>query len=193
MSPDCFVTHVPGLSRPESRVPSPESRVPSPDLVYIYDRLSSVLSRKSKYGLKALLVLAQEAGRGPVLISELASREAIPRKFLEAILVELKRHGVVQSRKGKGGGYFLRRAPSEITFGDVIRILEGPLAMVPCVSQTAYMKCVECVDERTCGVRLAMKEVRDATARILDHTTLVDMNTRMATAARVAPKRRRTS
>ena len=106
-----------------------------------------MLSRKSKYGLKALLILAQEAGRGPVLISELAGREAIPKKFLEAILLELKRHGVVQSRKGKGGGYFLRRRPAEITFGEVIRVLDGPLAAVPCVSQMAYMKCTECVDE----------------------------------------------
>ena len=146
-----------------------------------------MLSRKSKYGLKALLVLGQEAGRGPVLISELASREAIPKKFLEAILLELKRHGVVQSQKGKGGGYFLRREPADITFGEVIRVLEGPLAAVPCVSQTAYMECSECVDEATCGVRLAMKEVRDATAQILDHTTLADVN------ARVARKRRKSS
>ena len=150
-----------------------------------------MLSRKSKYGLKALLVLAQEAGRGPVLISELARREAIPRKFLEAILLELKRHGLVQSRKGKGGGYFLRRGPAEITFGEVIRVLEGPLAMVPCVSRTAYATCVDCVDERACGVRLAMKEVRDATARILDHTTLVDMNSRLAVNARARRKRQK--
>jgi len=95
-----------------------------------------VLSRKSKYGLKALLILAQDAGSGPVLISELARREAIPKKFLEAILLELKRHGVVQSRKGKGGGYFLRRKPNEITFGEVIRVLEGPLAAVPWVLVT---------------------------------------------------------
>jgi Rrf2 family protein len=135
-----------------------------------------LLSRKSKYGLKALLVLAQEAGRGPVLVSELARRDAIPKKFLEAILLELKRHGIVESKKGKGGGYFLRRGPDEITFGEVLRVLDGPLAAVPCVSHTAYMKCTECVDERTCGVRLAMKEVRDATARILDSTTLVDVN-----------------
>src|SRR5712691_3132886 len=145
-----------------------------------------VLSRKSKYGLKALLVLAQEAGHGPVLISELADRDAIPKKFLEAILLELKRHGLVQSQKGKGGGYFLRRKPSDITFGQVIRLLEGPLAAVPCVSQTAYMTCVECVDEHTCGVRLAMKEVRDATAKILDHTTLADVNARVARKRRTA-------
>ena len=114
------------------------------------------------------------------MISELARRDAIPQKFLEAILLELKHHGVVESRKGKGGGYFLRRKPAEITFGEVIRVLDGPLAAVPCVSQMAYMKCVECVDEATCGVRLAMKQVRDATAEILDHTTLAGVNTKVA-------------
>jgi len=144
------------------------------------------MTNKSKYGLKALLVLAQEAGRGPVLVADLADREAIPRKFLETILLELKHRGVVQSRKGRGGGYFLRRKPSEVTFGEVIRVLEGPLAAVPCVSQTAYMKCAECVDEQTCGVRLAMKVVRDATARILDHTTLADVNARIGRRRRQA-------
>jgi len=139
-----------------------------------------MLSRKSKYGLKALLLLAQEPGRGPVLISKLADRDAIPKKFLEAILLELKRHGVVHSKKGKGGGYFLHRKQSEITFGEVIRVLDGLLAAVPCVSQMAYMKCIECVDEQTCGVRLAMKEVRDATAEILDNTTLADVNKKLA-------------
>jgi Rrf2 family protein len=138
--------------------------------------MRAVLSRKSKYGLRALLVLAHEDGSGPMLVSALAAREAIPKKFLEAILLELKRSGLVQSRRGKGGGYSLRRSPAEITFGDVIRVLEGPLALVPCVSQTAYTKCAECLDERTCGVRIAMKDVRDATARILDHTTLADIN-----------------
>ena len=153
-----------------------------------------MLSSKSKYGLKALLILAREAGRGPVLISELADREAIPRKFLEAILLELKRHGVVQSKKGKGGGYFLRRTPAEITFGEVIRVLDGPLAAVPCVSRLAYMKCNECLDEQTCGVRLAMKEVRDATARILDGTTLADVNARTARLHRkVGGNRRKTA
>jgi Rrf2 family protein len=150
-----------------------------------------VLSRKSKYGLKALLVLAQAEGRGPVLVSEIADREAIPKKFLEAILLDLKRHGLVQSKKGKGGGYFLRRGPAEITFGDVIRVLEGPLALVPCVSQTAYMKCTECVDERTCGVRLAMKDVRDATARILDHKTLANVNVQLTRIERRAAGARR--
>jgi Rrf2 family protein len=139
-----------------------------------------MLSKKSKYGLKALLVLADEAGRGPIQTSELAEREGLPKKFLEAILLELKRHGLLQSKKGRGGGYVLGRQPADITVGQVIRVLEGPLALIPCVSQTAYMKCEECVDERTCGIRLAMKEVRDATARILDNTTLADLNARVA-------------
>ena len=143
-----------------------------------------MLSRKAKYGLKALLALAEHANTGPVLISELATRDAIPKKFLEAILLELRRRGLVESKKGKGGGYFLRRKPEDISFSDVIRALDGPLAAVPCVSQTAYMRCVECVDEETCGVRFAMKEVRDATAQILDRTTLADINGQVARTAR---------
>ena len=145
-----------------------------------------MLSKRSKYGLKALLILAAEAGRGPVLVSELAEREAIPRKFLEAILLDLNRHGLVTSKKGKGGGYFLRRSPSDITFGDAVRALEGPLALVPCVSQTAYQRCADCPDEASCGVRLAMGEVRDATARILDGMTLADVSGRVARKRRLA-------
>jgi Rrf2 family protein len=143
-----------------------------------------VLTKKSKYGLKAVLVLAEEAGRGPVLVSELASRQRLPKKFLEAILLELKRHGLLQSKKGRGGGYFLSRKPADIMVGQVIRVLDGPLALIPCVSQTAYMKCEECVDEQTCGVRLAMKDVRDATARILDNMTLAGLNAQVARAGR---------
>ena len=149
-----------------------------------------MLTRKSKYGLKALLVLAEDADRGPVLISELAERQRLPKKFLEAILLELKRAGLLHSKKGKGGGYVLGRKPTEITVGQVIRVLEGPLALTPCVSQTAYRRCEECPDEAACGVRLAMKEVRDATARILDNTTLAGLNARVARAgARPEPGR----
>lgn len=150
-----------------------------------------MLTRKSKYGLKALLVLAEDADSGPVLISELADRQRLPKKFLEAILLELKRHGLLHSKKGKGGGYVLGRKPAEITVGQVIRILEGPLALTPCVSQTAYRKCDECVDERTCGVRLAMKEVRDATANILDNTTLATLNERVARSGAAKPRRKK--
>lgn len=141
--------------------------------------------------MKALLLLAQESGRGPVLISRLAERDGLPHKFLEAILLDLKRHGLVESRKGKGGGYYLLRKPEEITFGEVIRVLEGPLALVPCVSQTAYRPCVECVDEATCGVRLAMQQVRDATADILDGTTLSDINGQLRRRSRSPAARRR--
>ena len=143
-----------------------------------------MLTRKSKYGLKAMLLLAGEPDRRPVLIADLAERQQLPKKFLEAILLELKRHGLLGSKKGKGGGYFLGRDPAKITLGQVIRILDGPLALIPCVSQTAYMKCDECVDEQTCGIRLAMKEVRDATAHILDNTSLVALNTQVAGARR---------
>lgn len=134
-----------------------------------------MLSRKSKYALKALAVLAKEYGQGPVLISDMAQRDEIPRKFLEIILLELKNAGMLQSRKGKGGGYSLGRPPHQITLGHVIRVLDGPLAPLPCVSRTAYVRCRECRDERTCGIRMVMKEVRDATAQILDATTLADM------------------
>ena len=125
-----------------------------------------------------MLALAQDTGRGPVQASELAERQRLPRKFLEAILLDLKRHGLVDSKKGRGGGYVLSRKPGDITVGQIIRVLEGPLALTPCVSQTAYRRCEECVDEETCGIRLAMKEVRDATAHILDNTTLAGLNAR---------------
>lgn len=139
-----------------------------------------MLTKKSKYGLKAVLVLAEHPGGGPVQISELADRQRLPRKFLEAILLELKRHGLLQSKKGKGGGYSLSRDPSEVTLGQIIRALDGPLALIPCVSQTAYQKCDECIDEETCGIRLAMKAVRDATAQILDNTSLAALNAQVA-------------
>ena len=138
-----------------------------------------MLSKKSKYGLKALLELAAESGQRPVQASELAERQGLPRKFLEAILLELKRHGLLHSKKGRGGGYVLTRKPGDITIGQVIRVLDGPLALTPCVSRTAYRRCDECLDEETCGIRLAMKEVRDATAHILDNTTLAGLNARV--------------
>jgi Rrf2 family protein len=134
-----------------------------------------MLSKKAKYALKALLALAKEHDQGPVLISDIAQQENIPKKFLELILLELKHQGILQSKKGKGGGYFLGKAPEAITIGQVVRVVDGPLAPLPCVSQTAYMKCDECEDEKTCGIRIMMKEVRDATANILDGTSLADV------------------
>ena len=133
------------------------------------------MSTKTKYALKALQVLTKEYGQGPVLISEIARRESIPAKFLELILLELKNQGILQSKKGKGGGYFLARPPQTVSVGQVVRTVEGPLAPLPCVSRTSYMRCRECRDERSCGIRIVMKDVRDATARILDSTTLADV------------------
>jgi Rrf2 family protein len=141
-----------------------------------------MLSRRAKYGLKALIYLADHAGDGPVVIEELSRRESIPRKFLEQILLELKKHGLLFSRKGRGGGYELGKPPEQIAVGAVVRILDGPLAPVPCVSVTAYMRCAECPDEKTCGVRLVMKDVRDAIAEILDNATLADVVRRVRAA-----------
>ena len=138
-----------------------------------------MLSKKTKYGLKAMLELAGETTRGPLQASELADRQRLPKKFLEAILLELTRHGLLQSKLGRGGGYVLTRKPGDITVGEIVRVLEGPLALIPCVSKTAYRRCDECLDEETCGIRLAMKEVRDATSHILDNTTLAGLNARV--------------
>src|SRR3989338_8890253 len=130
-----------------------------------------MLSQKTKYALKALVLLAdnEKTKSGPVLISDLAERGKSPQKFLEAILLELKNHGILQSKKGKGGGYSLAKSPEEIKIGGIVRILEGPLAVLPCASQTAYRKCDECRDEEVCGIRMLFKEVRDTTAEILDN------------------------
>ena len=108
-------------------------------------------------------------------IADLAREEHIPAKFLELILLVLKHQGVLQSRKGKGGGYLLARDPKDIYLGQVVRMFDGPLAPVPCASQTAYVPCADCPNEAVCGVHLAMKAVRDATARVLDGTSLASL------------------
>ena len=131
-----------------------------------------MFSRKTKYGLQATFYLAENFQAGPILISDIAQSQTLPKKFLESILLELNKGGILHSQKGKGGGYSLKRPPNEITVGEIVRILEGPLAPVSCVSQTAYKKCEECVDEKSCAIRLVMKEVRDAMSDILDHKSL---------------------
>ena len=141
-----------------------------------------MISKKTKYALKALVQLAEEyQTQQPVLISQLAKRDKIPKKFLEVILLDLKNKGILASKKGKGGGYFLSKAPEKITLGSVMRLFEGPIALLPCVSQTAYQKCEECVDEYSCGIRKVMKEVRDAMSDILDTTTLKEVLDRSRT------------
>ena len=134
-----------------------------------------MLSKKAKYGLKAMGILAKEYGHGPLLIGAIAERERIPMKFLEHILLDLKKKGFVQSKKGKGGGYYLNRLPATISVGALIRALDGPLALLPCVSQMAYERCAECPDEEACGIRNIFKEVRDSTVTILERTTLADL------------------
>ncbi|QMU28874.1 RrF2 family transcriptional regulator [Adhaeribacter radiodurans] len=134
-----------------------------------------MLSKKAKYALKALLYLTKNADKGLILISDISERERIPRKFLEAILVDLKTQGLLQSTRGKNGGYALVKDPAQISVGNVVRMIDGPLAPIPCVSHLYYRKCDECVDEITCEIRIVMKKVRDATANILDTTYLTDL------------------
>ncbi len=131
-----------------------------------------MLSKKAKYGIHALIHLAQSKGSGPLLIRDIANDLDIPKKFLETILLDLRNEGILRSRQGREGGYYLERAPDTITLGRVIRLIDGPLAEVPCVSQTAYARCDDCLDEQRCAIRWIMRDVRDSTAKILDHTTL---------------------
>ncbi len=134
-----------------------------------------MISKKAKYALKALKVLAEHYGKGPVLISYIAEREKIPRKFLEAILLDLRNNGVLQSQKGKGGGYLLRVPPGEVKFSKILRIIDGPIAPTLCVSLFFYGKCDDCADEETCSLRTVLTKWRDANLEVLDGTTLTDM------------------
>ena len=134
-----------------------------------------MLSAKAKYGLKALLYLAQREGEGGVQGADIAKNQNIPKKFLDTILLELKNNGLLYSKKGKGGGYTLARPTAKIMVGQIVRILDGPLAPIPCVSDTAYRPCTDCHDEDSCQIRRVMRKVRDATAEILDNTSLRDM------------------
>ena len=133
-----------------------------------------MLSQKCKYALQALLVMAREDSDQLLLVSDIAEKENLPKKFLEAILLELNRNGLVRSRRGRGGGYALAKAPEAITFGQVVRIMDGPLAPLSCVSVNYYRRCDDCKDEQTCAIRKVMRRVRDAIAHELDGTTLAE-------------------
>jgi len=147
------------------------------------------LSKRGEYGLKAMIDLAsQEQPTAVAQMKDIAGRQQIPVKFLEQILLTLKNAGLLRSRAGVGGGYYLARPPAEITLGQVVRLLDGPLAPIPCVSQMAYERCV-CDDENTCGLRLAMLDVRNAIADILDQTTLADVAARTVKAQAKAASR----
>jgi Rrf2 family protein len=131
-----------------------------------------MLTSKAKYALRAMIDLAATGGQRPAFIGDIAARQEIPRRFLENILLELRKHGLVVSHRGKNGGYALARPPENISFADVIRAMDGPLALAPCASRTAYQRCEDCKDEAICAIRRVLLEVRDASALILERTTL---------------------
>ena len=132
-----------------------------------------MISKKAKYAIKALKVLTEEYGKGPVLISYISAKENIPKKFLEAILLELRNHGILQSQKGKGGGYLLRVDPGRVNLAQVLRVIDGPIAPTPCVSFNFYVKCDDCSDEVACALRPIMERVRDANLGVYENTTLL--------------------
>lgn len=135
-----------------------------------------MLSKKTKYGLKALTFIARQEGEDPVQVGEIAQNERIPQKFLESILLTLRKAGILGSKKGKHGGYYLRKEPSAILMTEVMRVLEGPIAMVPCVSLNYYERCDDCPDENACSVHKLMIEVRDSTLNVFRNTTLEDLS-----------------
>lgn len=133
-----------------------------------------MLSKKSQYAFKALTYLTEEYEKGPLLIAEISRKKKIPLKFLENILLELKKAGILDSKKGKGGGYFLKKDPGKVKIAAIIRLMNGPIAMLPCVSLYFYERCSNC-DEKNCGLHDMMVEVRDATLGILENRTLRDL------------------
>jgi len=135
-----------------------------------------MLSKKAKYAINALVYLAREnKGNEPIQISTIAKSENIPRKFLEAILLDLKNAGVLNSKKGKAGGYFLQKSPDDINIADVTRLFDGAIALLPCVAHLYYSKCDECKDEATCGIRDVFAEVRMETVNVLKRASLSDI------------------
>lgn len=135
-----------------------------------------MLSKKTKYGIKALSYIArQKSGNAPVQIGAIAESENISQKYLESIMLTLKKAGFLSSRKGKGGGYYLRRPADEIRMVEIMRTLEGPVAMVPCVSLNYYERCDDCPDENACSVYSLMIQVRDNTLKVLNNNTLADI------------------
>lgn len=134
-----------------------------------------MLSKKTKYGIKALTYLAKQENKTPVQIATISKSENISLKFLESILLTLRKNGLLASKKGKGGGYYLLKEPNEIQMTTIMRILEGPIAMVPCVSLNFYEKCEDCPEEETCAVNKLMIQVRDSSLKIFKNTTLADL------------------
>lgn len=134
-----------------------------------------MISKKTKYAIKALVALAKRDNNKAMTISEIASQEKIPKKFLETILLDMRRQGILKSKIGIGGGYYLLMKPKDIVLSRLLRNIDGPIAMLPCVSLNFYERCEDCKDEVTCGIRKTFLEVRDATLKILSETTLEDI------------------
>lgn len=134
-----------------------------------------MLSKKSKYAINALVYLTHKRDSGPVLISEIAEQQHIPRKFLEAILLDLKRAGILSSKKGKGGGYYLLKDPAEVNLAEVMRLFDGAIAFLPCVTHKYYERCEECADEEICGIREVFLTLRNQTVALLKGSTLLQI------------------
>ncbi|MBC8110073.1 MAG: Rrf2 family transcriptional regulator [Verrucomicrobia bacterium] len=134
-----------------------------------------MLSKKAKYALKALVVLVRNDTQEAMQIGEIAKQELIPKKFLEQILLELRNHGILYSRRGKAGGYALLKNPAEISIAEIMRVIDGPMAFTPCSSKMLNRKCDECKDEKTCEVRQVMIEARIAFCEVLEKTSLQDL------------------
>lgn len=143
-----------------------------------------MLSMKAKYALKALLALARQGGDGPTGVAQIAERERIPEKFLGLILLELKGHGLLASKKGKGGGYQLAQAPDTIRVGDVVRFIDGATAPLPCLDRARPRRCDECHDEHSCAIKKVVGEAWNAEQTVLDGSTLADLLHREAHAER---------
>lgn len=134
-----------------------------------------MLSKKTKYGIKALIYLSKQKDKTPVPIEVISTSENISRKFLESILLTLRKNGFLGSKKGKGGGYYLIKEPKSIKMSAIIRTLDGPIAMVSCASLNFYEKCEDCPDENACAVHNLMVEIRDSTLKIFNNKSLADL------------------
>jgi len=136
-----------------------------------------MLSKKTQYAFQALMYLAEKGKEGPVLIVEITRKKKIPLKFLENILLELKNSGILESKKGKGGGYYFAKNPKDVPLAQVMRLLDGPISLLPCVSLYFYERCKNC-DENHCGLHIVMSQVRDANLKILEKKTIADLTKR---------------
>jgi Rrf2 family protein len=134
-----------------------------------------MISKKTKYAIHALVYLARHKSEGPKLISEIAESQHIPKKFLEAILLDMRNAGLLNSRKGRGGGYYLIKKPEDVNLAEIVRMFEGAIALLPCVTHRYYERCIECIDEDTCGIRDVFLHIRQETVNILKNSTLQEV------------------